>query len=146
MMWRRSGSCVEPSPAVTREVVPEETPHPQQRLEASRDPREAQWALMQNQQDRQVRPTFVSSDKDIIRDCPHPHPAKDVKDINHSCGTEEGDNGAEYAQRGHPQRVFNRQIMKSSLKVRHQVQDALDTAQAAELALREMISSWRAVK
>lgn len=36
--------------------------------------------------------------------------------------------------------------MKSSVEIRQRVQDALDTAKAAELALREMISSWRAAK
>ncbi|PSR97449.1 hypothetical protein BD289DRAFT_102170 [Coniella lustricola] len=59
---------------------------------------------------------------------------------------EEGDIGAEPGQKGHQQRVLNRSTMKSSLEIRHRVQDALDTARAAELALREMISSWRAVK
>lgn len=36
--------------------------------------------------------------------------------------------------------------MKSSLDVKQRVQDALDSARAAELALREIISSWRAAK
>lgn len=43
-------------------------------------------------------------------------------------------------------RVFNRQMIKSSLDVKQRVQDALDTAKASELALREIISSWRAAK
>jgi hypothetical protein len=45
-----------------------------------------------------------------------------------------------------PQRIVNRNMMKQQLEARQQVQDALDRARAAELALREMISSWRAAK
>lgn len=45
-----------------------------------------------------------------------------------------------------PQRVVTRQMMKAQFDVKQKVQDALDTARAAELALREMISSWRAAK
>ncbi|KAJ4420649.1 hypothetical protein N0V82_004214 [Gnomoniopsis sp. IMI 355080] len=37
-------------------------------------------------------------------------------------------------------------MMKSSLEVKQRVQDAIDTAKAAELALREMMSSWKAAK
>lgn len=43
-------------------------------------------------------------------------------------------------------RVINRQAMKSSLDVRQRVQEAIDTAKAAELALREVMGSWRATK
>jgi len=46
-----------------------------------------------------------------------------------------------------PQSTINRQSMKKhQLGVRQRIQDALDTAKAAELALREMIGSWRAAK
>lgn len=144
MMWKRSGNYEGPLHVVTRDVVPGETPHLRQLLEVSLDPKEAQWALMQNQQGRQVRPTVVSRDVDLIQPPFSPH--RKSRAVNPSYGTKEDDNGPENTQRGHSQRVINRQIMKSSLKVRHQVQDALDTAKAAELALREMISSWRAVK
>lgn len=43
-------------------------------------------------------------------------------------------------------RGTNRQLLKSSLDVKQKFQDALDTAKASELALREIISSWRAAK
>lgn len=43
-------------------------------------------------------------------------------------------------------RVFTRQMIKSSLDAKQRFQDALDTARASELALREMIGSWRAAK
>lgn len=45
-----------------------------------------------------------------------------------------------------PQRSVSRQILKQQLDMRHQMQDALDTSRAAELALRELISSLRAAK
>ncbi|KAK1767748.1 hypothetical protein QBC33DRAFT_450610 [Phialemonium atrogriseum] len=44
------------------------------------------------------------------------------------------------------QRAMSRQIQKSQFDMKQKVQDASDTARAAELALREMIGSWRAAK
>lgn len=58
----------------------------------------------------------------------------------------DGNAGSDATQRPNNQRVFGRQALKSSVEIRQRVQDALDTAKAAELALREMISSWRAAK
>lgn len=66
--------------------------------------------------------------------------------INDLLDTGDGNVGSDATQRPNNQRVFSRQAMKSSVKIRQRVQDALDTAKAAELALREMISSWRAAK
>ena len=57
-----------------------------------------------------------------------------------------GSGGPDSARRTEAQKAFNRQMMKSSLDVKQRVQDALDTARAAELALREIVSSWRAAK
>lgn len=60
--------------------------------------------------------------------------------------TGDGNAGPDTTPRMSNQRVFGRQAIKSSVEIRQRVQDALDTAKAAELALREMISSWRAAK
>ncbi|KUI52930.1 hypothetical protein VP1G_00307 [Cytospora mali] len=57
-----------------------------------------------------------------------------------------GSGGPDTARKTEAHRAFNRHMMKSSLDVKQRVQDALDTARAAELALREIISSWRAAK
>ncbi|ROW03026.1 hypothetical protein VMCG_05813 [Cytospora schulzeri] len=57
-----------------------------------------------------------------------------------------GSGGPDATRRTEVQRAFNRHMMKSSLDVKQRVQDALDNARAAELALREIISSWRAAK
>lgn len=57
-----------------------------------------------------------------------------------------GNGGPDAARRTEAQRAFNRHMMKSSLDVKQRVQDALDTARAAELALREIISSWKSAK
>lgn len=55
--------------------------------------------------------------------------------------------GADAVKSPASRRVFNnRQMIKSSLDAKQRFQDALDTAKASELALREMISSWRAAK
>lgn len=40
----------------------------------------------------------------------------------------------------------SRASQKAQLDARHRLSDALDTARAAELALRELLSSWRAAK
>ncbi|KAK8065993.1 hypothetical protein PG997_012740 [Apiospora hydei] len=45
-----------------------------------------------------------------------------------------------------PQRVPSRAAQKQQLDARQKLTDAVDTARAAELALREMLSSWRAAK
>lgn len=57
-----------------------------------------------------------------------------------------GSGGLDATRRTEAQRAFSRHMMKSSLDVKQRVQDALDSARAAELALREIISSWRAAK
>lgn len=66
--------------------------------------------------------------------------------INDTHGAGDGNAGSDATQRPNNQRVFSRQAIKSSVEIRQRVQDALDTAKAAELALREIISSWRAAK
>lgn len=67
--------------------------------------------------------------------------------VNGIPDTEDGNIGMDTMRsRSNSQRVFNRQMMKSSLDVKQRVQDAIDTAKAAELALREMMGSWRAAK
>lgn len=43
-------------------------------------------------------------------------------------------------------RVASKQLDKSQLDLKQKMQDALDTSRAAELALREVIASWRAAK
>lgn len=45
------------------------------------------------------------------------------------------------------QRNVSRQVaQKAQFDVKHKLADAMDTARAAELALRELLSSWRAAK
>ncbi|CAG9943822.1 unnamed protein product [Clonostachys rosea f. rosea IK726] len=57
-----------------------------------------------------------------------------------------GENGHELAKRPGMQRSVSRQAQKAQFDVKHKLSDAMDTARAAELALRELISSWRAAK
>lgn len=55
--------------------------------------------------------------------------------------------GASRGSRPPPaQRSVSRQILKQQLDMRQQIQDALDTSRAAELALRELIGSLRVAK
>lgn len=51
-----------------------------------------------------------------------------------------------FSQQQQQQRVPGRAAQKYQLDSRHKLADAIDTAKAAELALREMMSSWRAAK
>ncbi len=62
-------------------------------------------------------------------------------------GRSDGDAGADSARPlVPPQRAVSRQMMKAQMDMKQKVQDATDTARAAELALRELVSSWRAAK
>lgn len=45
-----------------------------------------------------------------------------------------------------PQRIPSRVTQKVQLDARQRLADTMDTARAAELALRELLSSWRAAK
>lgn len=66
--------------------------------------------------------------------------------INNIPEAEAGGGSADAVRRANTQRAHNRQMMKSSFDVKQKVQDALDRARASELALREILSSWRAAK
>ncbi|TLD31387.1 hypothetical protein PspLS_02381 [Pyricularia sp. CBS 133598] len=50
------------------------------------------------------------------------------------------------AKRSVPTRAMSRQMVKAQFEMKQKFQDAIDTSKAAELALREIIGSWRAAK
>ncbi|KAI5861329.1 hypothetical protein GGS23DRAFT_146588 [Durotheca rogersii] len=54
--------------------------------------------------------------------------------------------GQDLSRRPGLQRAPSRTVQKSQLDARQKLVDAMDTARAAELALRELLSSWRAAK
>lgn len=58
------------------------------------------------------------------------------------------DESADQARRAstQPQRAPSRAAQKQQFDARQKLADAMDTARAAELALRELLSSWRAAK
>lgn len=58
----------------------------------------------------------------------------------------EGDGAGRGLRSGPAQRSVNRHTLKQQLDTRQQIQDAQDTSRAAELALRELLSSLRAAK
>jgi hypothetical protein len=70
--------------------------------------------------------------------------------INDLHGGAAGDPGGDGAGRGSrsalSQRAVSRQNLKQQLNMRQQIQDAQDRSRAAELALRELLSSLRAAK
>jgi hypothetical protein len=58
-----------------------------------------------------------------------------------------GDATPDTSRRPAAQRNVSRQVaQKAQFDVKHKLADAMDTARAAELALRELLSSWRAAK
>ncbi|KAI8674992.1 hypothetical protein NCS57_00398700 [Fusarium keratoplasticum] len=62
-------------------------------------------------------------------------------------GSWEGDATPEPMKRPGMQRTVSKQaIQKAQFDVKQKLSDAMDTARAAELALRELLSSWRAAK
>jgi hypothetical protein len=59
----------------------------------------------------------------------------------------EGDKAQGQNRRPGNQRAMSKQVLqKAQFDVKHKLSDAMDTARAAELALRELLSSWRAAK
>ncbi len=58
----------------------------------------------------------------------------------------EGDGPGRGSKSGPSPRSVSRQTLKQQLDTRQQIQDAQDTSRAAELALRELLSSLRAAK
>lgn len=92
-------------------------------------------------------PTVAQSARDLTRGlAPYASRMETTGVINDIPDAADGNTGTDARERSNSQRVFTRQMMKSSVEVKQRVQDALDTAKAAELALREMVSSWRAAK
>lgn len=62
-------------------------------------------------------------------------------------GSWDGEASQEGSKRPAAQRAVSRQAMqKAQLDAKQKLADAMDTARAAELALREVLSSWRAAK
>ncbi|KAF4447011.1 hypothetical protein F53441_9409 [Fusarium austroafricanum] len=62
-------------------------------------------------------------------------------------GSWESDAASEPPKRPGMQRTVSKQaIQKAQFDVKQRLSDAMDTARAAELALRELLSSWRAAK
>ena len=62
-------------------------------------------------------------------------------------GSWEGDATPEPMKRPGMQRTVSKQVIqKAQFDVKQKLSDAMDTARAAELALRELLSSWRAAK
>ena len=69
----------------------------------------------------------------VINDIPTPNP--------------DGERTQGGARRPAAQRSVSKQVaQKAQFDVKHNLADTLDTARAAELALRELLSSWRAAK
>jgi len=58
----------------------------------------------------------------------------------------DGDDARDPAGQPAPSRTVSRQMTKAQLDMKQRIQDAMDTSRASELALREMIGSWRAAK
>ncbi|EJT68697.1 hypothetical protein GGTG_13736 [Gaeumannomyces tritici R3-111a-1] len=56
------------------------------------------------------------------------------------------DQAPDSARRPVPTRAVSRHMVKSQFDMKQKIQDALDTSRAAELALRELVSSWKAAK
>jgi hypothetical protein len=72
-----------------------------------------------------------------------PFPRWDASDVI----SELGDNAPNTAKRPGLSRTVSRQMaQKAQFDVKQKLTDAVDTARAAELALRELLSSWRAAK
>jgi hypothetical protein len=56
------------------------------------------------------------------------------------------DHAPDSARRPVPNRAVSRHMVKAQFDMKQKIQDALDTSRAAELALRELVSSWKAAR
>ena len=75
---------------------------------------------------------------------PYPTPRWEVTGVMNDIG---GDGTPDTGKRPGLSRSVSRQVaQKAQFDVKHKLADAMDTARAAELALRELLSSWRAAK
>ncbi|KAI1387991.1 uncharacterized protein F4822DRAFT_430741 [Hypoxylon trugodes] len=70
----------------------------------------------------------------------------DIPEPNGDTRSNPDDGNGQDSRRLPMQRAPSRTAQKSQLDARQKLSDAMDTARAAELALRELLSSWRAAK
>lgn len=110
-------------------------------------PKEGQFVVDHQAYKYPFQPTWEATG--VILDIP---PNSDGKTPGWDDGASQGSTGSRKAslqqqpppqqQRGPPSRA----VQKAQLDARQRLSDAVDTARAAELALREILSSWRAAK
>ncbi|KXJ89696.1 hypothetical protein Micbo1qcDRAFT_196502 [Microdochium bolleyi] len=85
----------------------------------------------------------------VILDIPTPTDAADRSMVLDDDASQDSHMGrrVSHSTHHHPHRSgASRSSQKAQLDARHRTSDAMDTARAAELALREVLSSWRAAK
>lgn len=108
------------------------SPAPDTGVKASGIPKEGQFVVDHKLPKYPFQPTWEATG--VINDIPPKN--------GELRGTPDDGTG----QRPSVQRAPSRTIQRSQLDARQKVADAMDTARAAELALRELLSSWRAAK
>ncbi|KAI2617789.1 hypothetical protein GGR54DRAFT_197041 [Hypoxylon sp. NC1633] len=105
-------------------------------------PKEGQYVVDHKLPKFPFHPTWEATG--VINDIPARNgDLSGLPDDNAGSGT---GTGQDSPRRPGMQRVPSRTVQKSQLDARQKVADAMDTARAAELALKELLSSWRAAK
>lgn len=82
-------------------------------------------------------------DSGALNKYPYPPPRWELTGVMNDIGDVASDNGK---RPGMQRQVSKQMAHKAQFDVKHKLADAMDTARAAELALRELLSSWRAAK
>jgi len=117
--------------------------------------RESHGSAMATSTDRQERRLVVDNQPirlsweatGVILDIPEPS-AGPERPMQVDDDTSQGSTASRRVSQSHsqPRNGTNRAAQKAQLDARHKLTDAMDTARAAELALRELLSSLRAAK
>ncbi|KAI0168995.1 hypothetical protein GGR52DRAFT_500942 [Hypoxylon sp. FL1284] len=125
----------DPSTPGTPTTSSKKSPAPDSSAKLAAIPKVSQF-VVDNQMPRLFQATWEATG--VINDIPAG--SGDLK------GSPDENTGQDSSKRPAVQRAPSRTVQKSQLDARQKLADAVDTARAAELALRELLSSWRAAK
>ncbi|KAI4862521.1 hypothetical protein F4820DRAFT_21588 [Hypoxylon rubiginosum] len=126
----------DPSTPGTPTTSSKKSPAPDSGVKLPAIPKEGQFVVDNQMPKYPFQPTWEATG--VINDIP-------ARNGEFKSSPDES-NSQDSSRRPAVQRAPSRTVQKSQLDARQKLADAMDTARAAELALRELLSSWRAAK
>ncbi|KAI1374477.1 hypothetical protein F4677DRAFT_426247 [Hypoxylon crocopeplum] len=132
----------DPSTPGTPTASSRKSPAPESAVKLPAIPKDGQYVVDHKMPKYPFQPTWEATG--VINDLPAKNgELRGNPDEGMGAGTSTSQDSS---RRPAVQRAPSRTLQKSQLDARHKAADAIDTARAAELALRELLSSWRAAK